>query len=246
MAALADRSRFEEAYARLILKNAFLETPAYYEQRKERYWNTLRHLAPYLDQGKRVLDIGGGQFALLTRDLYGADSEVADLDSRYRASLDAAGIAFHHLDLIKDEFRFEQPFDLVILGEVIGHVPAPPHWVFEKLAAVLRPGGRLALTTPNLFRLRNVVRMLVAKPIFTPFVMPEKDRPPGHFIEYEQPQLEWQLQQAGLVVEVSEHLQLDMGGATSAARLGRRLATPLFWLRPVLRDSLLMVGRKPT
>lgn len=244
MTAFADRKRFEEAYERVILKNTFLETKAYYEQRKERYWNTLRHLAPYL-VGKRVLDIGGGQFALLTKALYGTDSEVADLDSRYRASLDSSGIAFHHLDLMKDEFRFERPFDMVILGEVIGHVPAPPHWVFEKLAAVLNPGGRLVLTTPNLFRLRNVVRMLMAKPIFTPFVMPEKDHPPGHFIEYEQPQLEWQLQRAGLMIEVSEHLQLDMGGSTLAARLGRRLAAPLFWMRPVLRDNLLMVGRKP-
>lgn len=245
MAGSADRRQFDDAYARLILKNTFLETPEYYEQRKERYWNTLRRLAPYLGQGKRVLDIGGGQFALLARDIYGTDSEVADLDSRYRASLDSAGISFHHLDLIKDEFRFERPFDLVMLGEVIGHVPAPPHWVFEKLSAVLHPGGRLALTTPNLFRLRNVVRMLVAKPIFTPFVMPEKDRPPGHFIEYDQPQLDWQLQQAGLEVEVSDHAQLDMGGATLGARVGRRLATPLYWVRPVLRDSLFMVGRKP-
>ncbi len=124
MTAFADRKRFEEAYERVILKNTFLETKAYYEQRKERYWNTLRHLAPYL-VGKRVLDIGGGQFALLTKALYGTDSEVADLDSRYRASLDSSGIAFHHLDLMKDEFRFERPFDMVILGEVIGHVPAP-------------------------------------------------------------------------------------------------------------------------
>lgn len=246
MAKNLDRRQFDETYARLILKNSFLETNIYYEQRKERYWNTLSRLEAYLGEGKRVLDIGGGQFALLSRDIFNADAEVADIDSRYRASLDSAGIVFHHLDLIKDAFQFDRPFDLVILGEVIGHVPAPPHVIFQKLGDVLNPGGRLALTTPNLFRLRNVLRMILAKPIFTPFVMPSKDRPPGHFIEYDQPQLDWQLRQAGLEVEVSAHVQLDMGGSTPGARLGRRLAAPLYWMRPVLRDNLFMVGRKPS
>ena len=240
----AERSRFDEAYGRLVLSNAFIETNDYYKQRKERYWNTLCLMKPFLVQGQRMLDIGGGQFALLTKALYGCDSEVADLDSRHRASIDSAGVAFHHLDLMKDDFRFERLFDLVMLGEVIGHVPAPPHWIFEKLGKILKDGGVLALTTPNLFRLRNVVRMMMAKPIFTPFVMPEKDRPPGHFIEYDQLQLEWQMREAGFIVELSKHVQLDMGGSTIRARVGRRMAAPLYRLRPVLRDNLLLVGRK--
>lgn len=245
MNASVERSRFDEAYARLVLGNAFLETRAYYRQRKERYWNTLRRLEPYLGPGKRVLDIGGGQFALLVRELHGSEPEVVDIDSRYRASLDSAGIAFHHLDLIKDVFFFERPFDLIVMCEVIGHVPVPPHLIFEKLGAVLKSGGRLALTTPNLFRFRNVVRMAMGKPIFTAFVLPSKDRPSGHFTEYDQLHLEWQLQRAGLEVEVSDHVQLDMGGATLPARIGRWLASPLYLVRPMLRDNLFMVGRKP-
>ena len=245
VSSLVPRAHFEKAYARLVLDKAFLEDKDYYLQRKERYRNTLHRLAPHLQPEARLLDIGGGQFALLTRELFGNHAEVADLDSRYRASIDSEGIFFHHIDLVKDDFVFETPFDVIVLAEVIGHVPVPPHIVFEKLAGALAPGGRLLVTTPNLFRLRNVIRMAFGRPIFTPFRLPEKDLPPGHFIEYDKPQLEWQMERAGMEVELSEHAQLDLGGATKRAVLGRLLASPLLTLRPVMRDYLLMVGRKP-
>lgn len=226
-----NRQEFDEAYNSLIIQQNFLEGAAYYLDRRERYWNTLCKMTFCLTPGARVLDIGGGHFALLTQRLFKARSELADLDSRYRASVDSVGIPFHHLNLVEDDFRFEHPFDLVILGEVIGHVPVPPHLVFSKLAATLAPGGRLVMTTPNLFRLRNVVRMLLAKPLFEHFVMPGRDRPPGHFIEYDLEQMKWQMAFAGLEVEVGEHAQLDLGGATVAARLIRRFLWPALWLR---------------
>ena len=81
-------------------------------------------------------------------------------------------------------------------------------------------------------------------PSSPPFRLPEKDAPPGHFIEYDKEQLEWQVMRAGLAVELSEHAQLDLGGATRKAVVGRWLASPLLALRPVLRDYVLIVGRK--
>lgn len=240
-----NRRDFEEAYRSLIIEQAFLEGEQYYLDRKERYWNTLHRLSPFLAPGSRMLDIGGGQFALLTQRLFKCQPEVADIDSRYRASVESAGIVFHHLNLVEDAFRFDHPFDLVVLGEVIGHVPVPPHLVFTKLAATLAPGGRIALTTPNLFRLRNVIRMLIAKPLFEHFVLPGKDMPPGHFTEYDITQLRWQMEFSGLEVEVAEHAQLDLGGATLSTRVIRRLLSPLLWMHPVWRDNLFVVGRKP-
>lgn len=245
MKASFSRAAFEKAYSNLILGRSFLEPKEYYFQRKERYWNTLRKLDPFLRVVNSVLDIGGGQFALLTKELYRVAPEVLDLDARNRATVDREGIPFHHLDLVHDELRLPRRFDMVIMGEVIGHVPVPPHLVFEKLSAAMAAGGYLALTTPNLFRLRNLLRMLVAKPLFTPFVLPEKDSPPGHFIEYDQDLLEWQFRKAGFDVEVSEHVQLDLGGSTPTIRIARRLLIPLYAIRPVWRDNLLMVGRLP-
>ena len=240
-----NRSEFDAVYRQLILDQSFLEGSSYYLERKERYWNTLARLEPFLEADARMLDIGGGQFALLAKRLFRCQSEVADLDSRYRTSIDSAGIPFHHLNLVEDDFRFEQPFQLVMMGEVIGHVPVPPHLVFEKLAATLAPGGRLVITTPNLFRLRNVIRMIRAKPLFYHFMQPYKDLPPGHFIEYDREHMEWQMRRASLDVEVSQHAQLDLGGATPSARVARRLIAPLLWLRPVWKDNLFVVGRKP-
>lgn len=240
-----NRSEFDAAYQSLILEQSFLEGSAYYLERKERYWNTLRRLEGCLLPGTRILDIGGGQFALLAQRLFQCRTEVADIDSRYRQSIDSAGIPFHHLNLVADDFRFDHPFDLVILGEVIGHVPVPPHVVFSKLSALLAPGGRIAITTPNIFRLRNLIRMVLAKPMFAHFVLPHKDMPPGHFIEYDLEQMVWQMQFAGLEVEAREHAQLDLGGATLSARLVRQMLSPLLQVRPVWRDNLFVLGRKP-
>ena len=232
-----NRCDFDEAYRSLIAEQAFLEREQYYQDRKERYWNTLRRLSPFLSPGSRVLDIGGRRFALLTQRLFRCRPKAADIDSRYRASVESAGIVFHHLNLVQEAFRFDHPFNLVVLGEVIGHVPVPRHLVFTKLAAKLALVGRIAPTKPNLLRLHNVIRMLIAKPLFEHFVPPGKDMPPGHFTEYDVTQARWQMEFAGLEVDVAEYAQLNLGGATLSTRTIRSLLSSLLWLRPVVSQA---------
>lgn len=46
--------------------------------------------------------------------------------------------------------------DYVVFSEVLEHLPYAPRAVLAEIAALLRPGGRLLLTTPNIARLANI------------------------------------------------------------------------------------------
>ncbi len=56
----------------------------------------------------------------------------------------------------------DQAFDLVFAGEVIEHTTSE-RALIRDLARVLKPGGQLVVTTPNLVSLRNRIYMLLGK-----------------------------------------------------------------------------------
>jgi len=49
----------------------------------------------------------------------------------------------------------EGNYDLIVCGEVIEHVPSPQK-IFRSATRVLRPGGRIVLTTPNPYFTRRI------------------------------------------------------------------------------------------
>lgn len=240
------RAAFRKVYDELILRGEFTEDPDYYRHYWERYWRTLGYVERLLQgPAPRVLDVGSGQFALLCRYLLGARCDVADIDSRYTAVLERHGIGFVQLDLTQAGPPAPPVYDLVVMAEVIEHVPRPPNLVFRDVADCLKPGGALLVTTPNLYRLRNALRLLRGQRLFDHFRFPEKDRPLGHFLEYSLDQMKWQLQEAGLEVEIARLDQLDRGGESRRARIARRLLAPVFRLRPLWQDNLVLAARRP-
>ncbi len=102
---------------------------------------------PYLDRG-RILDIGCGTGLLAT---------VVTPERYLGVDLDAESIAIartehpNHTFQTVAEFDAEppsEPFDTIVGLAVIEHVPSPEAWLKE-MAALLKPGGRIVLTTPH-------------------------------------------------------------------------------------------------
>ncbi len=103
--------------------------------------------------GLDILNVGSGPFFELN--LLGLDRRkytICDIDPR---AIDLArtlhGSRLAGAQVIGEEGRLPYEaasFDLVISMDVIEHVPEPLPWVSE-LVRVLKPGGRLFLTTPN-------------------------------------------------------------------------------------------------
>lgn len=69
-----------------------------------------------------------------------------------------------------DPFPFaDQSFDVVLFCEIIEHLLMDPLKVLGEIRRVLRPGGQLVLTTPNVARLENVARLATGANIYDPY-----------------------------------------------------------------------------
>jgi 2-polyprenyl-3-methyl-5-hydroxy-6-metoxy-1,4-benzoquinol methylase len=137
------KSDFEQAYQKMILDNKFFEKDLYYLQQKPRYFKTIKYISGIsLPEDPRILEIGGGQIALLMKELYKYNCTVADVNENYKEGLLNHGINFISCDLLHDNLSERNYFDLVIMCEVIEHMPIPPYIVLEKINLDYSPNAK--------------------------------------------------------------------------------------------------------
>jgi SAM-dependent methyltransferase len=94
-----------------------------------------------------------------------------------------------HFDAEKDRFPYEDgSFATVLCCELVEHLPSDPMHMMSEINRILRPGGHLVLTTPNVASLRAVAGILQG---FHPMLFPAYIKPnpsgeadPRHAREY--------------------------------------------------------------
>jgi SAM-dependent methyltransferase len=106
----------------------------------------------------RVLDLGcgDGDYALRLKDM-GFDVLASDIDSqrfKYHSS-----ILFQASNLEKELPFQKEEFDYILFLETIEHI-YNPDFVMEQINMVLKPGGTLILSTPNILNLGSRMRFL--------------------------------------------------------------------------------------
>jgi SAM-dependent methyltransferase len=109
----------------------------------------------------------------------------------------------HHFNLEQERFPFgDEEFDVVLFCEIIEHLLNDPLAALLEIKRVLRPDGVLVLTTPNVNRLENVVRMVAGVNIYDSY---SGYGPYGrHNREYNKHELHVLLTYAGFEVEALE------------------------------------------
>jgi 2-polyprenyl-3-methyl-5-hydroxy-6-metoxy-1,4-benzoquinol methylase len=124
------------------------------------------HLSLESLRGQQVLEIGCGRgdfSCWLARELNGEATQVAGDFSPTAVSMARDYAESHALEVewrvmdIQNIAAADNSFDTVFSCETIEHVPDPARAVRE-LARVLKPGGRLFLTTPNYLNAMGLYR----------------------------------------------------------------------------------------
>ena len=143
----------------------FIDLSSFSGWPRNRYEATVK----FIGRGKRVLDIGCGNglilYALRTRfdELHGIELSPVRA-SQAEAVLRKSGKSFSIkvLDITTERELPVDYYDAIISNDVIEHVVNIMDYM-EHVARILRPGGRLILTTPNIGYLRYRLALLLGK-----------------------------------------------------------------------------------
>jgi SAM-dependent methyltransferase len=247
MARAWDSAKFNSAYAKYFYDERFpFGTPAYYARYISRYRMLLEQYAALAPaQPVDVLDIGGGQLAMLAHELWRDRAWVADLPGQPQLDyLKPLGVNPLPWNLCKDDQPSRGQFDFIFFSEVIEHLPLPGHVVLERLRVALKPGGMLICSTPNLYRLRNVVHLALGLPIFD-HMQVAGNGSLGHVIEYSRDDLQWQFEKAGFAKCTVDYRQMHHSPNNPLFRVMSWIGYPLF-LVPRFRDNLVAIGSAPS
>lgn len=108
---------------------------------------------------------------------------------------------FYHFNIEEAEFPFPSAsFEVILFCEILEHLQSDPIRVLREIKRVLKPAGKLILTTPNVARLENVCRLIAGENIYDPY---SGYGPYGrHNREYNRDELAKLLAYAGFEIEV--------------------------------------------
>jgi SAM-dependent methyltransferase len=138
---------------------------------------------------------------------------------------------------------------LIFALEIIEHLTSPFHLLAEA-HRILQPGGSIVITTPNVTRIGNVMKLLAGRTLNDRLAPPGYDDPNDewrpHAREYAMHELADMLRTSGFEIAESRHF---LGEDTQDCRQTAQQqaidwAKWPFYAVPHLRGSLLIVGRK--
>jgi glycosyltransferase involved in cell wall biosynthesis/SAM-dependent methyltransferase len=163
------------------------EARGYAGHHKSRFVHTLE-MAPAGDASKAILEMGAYmqitpalRFQLGYGEVRGCYyGKLGRIDHKSIVSSD--GQTFEcdvdHFDAERDVFPYaDASFDTVLCGELIEHLFADPMHMMSEINRILKPGGHLLLTTPNLGSMRAIAAILQGyHPSFFPaYIRPREE-----------------------------------------------------------------------
>lgn len=178
---VVDASHLRELLADTdVFGDAVEEAEGYLADSLERFRVTMA-LVPELGRGAHVLELGANPY-FLTRLLvnrrldvtcanwFGPDAGFGERGCQ-RVHGSRRGwehdFVFDHFNVERDTFPYaDRSFDLVLCCEILEHLPTDPTHMLAEIHRVLKPAGRLLLTTPNAIRLDNLARLLDGRNVY--------------------------------------------------------------------------------
>ncbi|MDQ3571813.1 MAG: class I SAM-dependent methyltransferase [Actinomycetota bacterium] len=197
--------------------------------------------------GKRVLDVGCGEGALAAALKEGGAERVVGIE----LDPEAAAVAQGRLDLVLEGDAAEvaldelpRDFDYLVFADSLEHMPDPER-VLDRLLPLLRPGGRVIVSVPNMRFYAVLGRLLFDRWEYSESGV--RDR--THLRVLTRRSLERMLVERGLVIErlernyrlFDDQSQIGRTGAL-ATRFVQRVAGPMVF-RDLLAYQFIAVAR---
>lgn len=215
----------------------------YLKNSEIRYLDTLNFLDKNYE-GKKLLEIGclPGHFTVLLKTL-GYDIHGVDKDpSRVQQLWDKYGISVMKVDIEQDHLPFPTNyFDTVLFTELIEHLRIDPLHALREVYNVLKPAGKIILSTPNItpvHRLRFLLGYSIPSNIVDEFKKLDWLGHMGHFRLYSLKEIIDFLEYVGFKIEYYK-----CKGPFVYGRMAKILMT-LYPKKENYRCTLYVVGRK--
>ncbi|MCU1625046.1 MAG: hypothetical protein JWL79_3891 [Frankiales bacterium] len=141
----------------------------YFNTHRRRFELTARRITEEAPRGARILDVGShylhmaGTLRLLGYEVVALDVPVFHELPFVRERAEALGITpapmqrIEEGDFLPDE---ESAFDLVVFCEIMEHITFNPCKFWGAIHRLLKPGGKIFITTPNSLQLMSVFSVL--------------------------------------------------------------------------------------
>ena len=134
------------------------------------------------DAGQTILELGANPYFMTTllRKFRKADLHLANFfgsserDGKQMVTIHSTGevIEYHYrqFNIEADAFPYQENFfDVVLFCEIIEHLLSDPVHALTEIRRVLKPGGDLIVTTPNVARLDNVRKIIAGHNVYDPY-----------------------------------------------------------------------------
>ena len=232
-----------------------------------RFLDIVKHISR-IHPGKKILDIGisYGFYDIILKEEFGLDVTGLELEENIPVYCPLPRL--HGIPIIAGELSKRpcsipnESCDVVIFSEVIEHIRISPLRALLEINRILRPGGILLLTTPNVARLSNVLALLVGKNIVEAF--PDEDSElthirdkMKHIREYTMNELKTLMNRAGIKIIKGEYPlsndrippRHDWHNLNWKGKFVLLMSLPILMFVPMLRTSIVILGhnfkRKP-
>lgn len=169
---------------------------------KERYYTTISLLPDSILNADTGLEIGLGFFTAFMQ-AQGIKTAATGKNLHiWQVWASQKGIDARENDIMDGLPFADSSFEVVYCCEVMEHILGYPEDYMKELYRVLKPGGHMVLTTPNLHRLSNKVRFLLGKNYLGPLVKTYDGT--NHIREFDISELEKYLSNAGFNIKTLE------------------------------------------
>ena len=186
----------------------------YFHKHKNRYLNDLRLINKHYQKGG-ILEIGSLP-CHMTYCLQRLSYPVVGIDidpDRSGQFIKKHRLKIHKCDVENEKLPLEdEAFGFVVFNEIFEHLRINPIKTLNEIQRVMKPGGILILTTPNLYSIANIIKFNLGKGINDPyneFEKIEKLGHMGHVREYSTKEVAKFLEKTGFTVSKVNYTSYD-------------------------------------